>query len=59
MRENQKTVSQKIKDFFAKKIGRAFYFEHWNVGVLDFPIQEILNITPEILWIKNNVKRVK
>lgn len=56
MRENQKTVAQKIKNFFAKKICRAFYFEHWNIGVLDFPIQEILNITPEILWIKNNEK---
>lgn len=52
MRENQKSFLQKL----TQKICRFFYFESWKIGVLDFPIYEILRINPEISWIETGDK---
>ncbi len=56
MRENQKNCFQKIKTSFLKKVDRAFCVDHWHIGILDFPIYEILHIKPQILWFKDGRK---
>ncbi len=52
MRENKKSLVQKIKESLSKKINRLFYFENWKIGILEFPIYEILRINPQVSWIE-------
>lgn len=56
MREEGAGIFSKQKNILIKKIQRIFCFENWNIGILDFPIHEILNIKPEITWIKSGEK---
>jgi hypothetical protein len=43
-----------IKDFLKKilnKIRNLFLFEQWNIGIIGFPIQKILEKNPKIIWL--------
>ena len=62
MRENQApqvNIYKKITDFIQKKIDRLFFLDQWNIGILNFPIHEILTKNQKdykISWFKNNNK---
>ncbi len=53
MREGRKNILSKISENTLKKLLRFFYFEHWNIGVIESPIQEILKSDPKISWISD------
>ena len=50
---NEKNNFWKI---FSKKIGRILFINQWNIGILNFPIQEILHQDIKIKWLDNPCK---
>lgn len=51
MRAGRKNRFARNAGRFVKKFRRFFYFEHWNIGVINFPIHQILNTKPNISWV--------
>ncbi|MDX2082631.1 MAG: DUF6492 family protein [Rickettsiales bacterium] len=56
MRKPKESLITTAKNFFLKKLIRIFYFDHWDIGVIKFPIEQIIKRQPEIFWIKNHDK---
>lgn len=56
MRDEKKNLLQKIGNFISQKINRFFFVEQWNIGILNFPITEILQKKTEIKWLKSPCK---
>ena len=54
MRGGEKTFGKKILN----KITNIFFLEQWNIGILNFPIQEILQKKAEIKWLPNPIKSI-
>ncbi len=42
---------QKSSKIFLKKLHDLFLFEQWNIGIIGFPIQKILEKDPKIIWV--------
>ncbi len=54
MRGDEKTFGKKILN----KITNIFFLEQWNIGILNFSIQEILQKKAEIKWLPNPIKSI-
>lgn len=52
MRDDTESLSQRIR----KKITNIFFVEQWNIGILNFPIQQILQKEIKISWLKSPAK---
>lgn len=58
MREDKGSILKKIISFVQQRIDRLFFIDHWNIGILNFPIREIFQKEFKISWFKvgNNLK---
>ncbi len=56
MRKTKENYCKKLLQKFREKVVRCFSFEIWKVGVIDFPIYEMLRLKPEVKWIESNSK---
>lgn len=52
MRGDKESLAKKI----CKKITNIFFVEQWNIGILNFPIEQILQQKIKISWLKSPVK---
>ena len=52
MRDDQESFGKKI----CKKITNIFFVEQWNIGILNFPINQIFQKEIKISWLKSPAK---